>query len=74
MTWCSKKSATSLPTRHACLFQLERKVEERESDTLRSVSFRVIRLQESESHTRRRSSIASEQFFCATETHPSHVE
>ena len=31
--------------------QLERKVEERESDTLRGRSFHVIRLQESESHT-----------------------
>ena len=35
----------------ACLIQLERKVEEMESDTLRSRSFHVIRLQESESHT-----------------------
>ena len=32
----------------ACLFQLERKVEERASDTLRGRSFHVIRLQESE--------------------------
>ena len=35
----------------ACLSQLERKVEERESDAVRSGSFHVIRLQESESHT-----------------------
>ena len=53
-TLCPKKSATSFPTRRACLFQLERMVEERESDTL----------------PLRRSSIASEQFLCSTETHP----
>ena len=35
----------------ACLFQLERKVGERESHPLRSGSFLAIRLQESESHT-----------------------
>ena len=35
----------------ACLFQLERKVEEREIDAERSGSFHVIRLQESKSHT-----------------------
>ena len=47
-TLCPKKSARSFPNRGACLFQLERKVEERESDAVRSRSFHVIRLQESE--------------------------
>ena len=47
-TLCPKKSARSFPNRGACLFQLERKVEERESDAVRSGSFHVIRLQESE--------------------------